>query len=276
MKDSKLRDFAKEHRKGSMVGLKRVLWRPNNYRRGLIVKLIKGVDVESSLRSRPGGSFFPVEISFSPSNKLYFVKFSSNIKVMVAPTRIMGIWSQNKIGKVKETFLIERVSEQELERVIDEKKRSIRDELDSAMGFVCKCLDVAFSSKDCYWVRHEDWIKGEEFVDSLPREVIIHDTVFKKVYGDGLEFVGNKGVEPGVRIKNYLKNRALEDFSPEIVGALNAMAVSLKDFVDGFSPVLAEFASDVRVHNRVLKSIERSFGRFNRLLGERQKRLGDF
>ena len=53
-------------------------------------------------------------------------------------------------------------------------------------------------------------IKGEEFIDSLPRDLIIHDTVFKKVYEQGVEF---KGVP---YVKNYIKNRALEDVSPII------------------------------------------------------------
>ena len=40
--------------------------------------------------------------------------------------------------------------------------------------------------------------------------MIIHDTHFKKVYPEGIEFKGGEGKPAGVLVKQYLKNRAVD------------------------------------------------------------------
>ena len=65
--------------------------------------------------------------------------------------------------------------------------------------------------------------KGEDYIDKIPKEVIIHDTIFKKVYGEGIEF-GVTG-EPTVKLKTYIKNRAIEDIAPEIIKSINEVFI---------------------------------------------------
>jgi hypothetical protein len=62
--------------------------------------------------------------------------------------------------------------------------------------------------------KQEIGIHGDDFIDRIPKSAVIHDTTFKKVYAEKLEFLGEAS------IKNYLKNRSLEDFSPIIANEL--------------------------------------------------------
>ena len=78
------------------------------------------------------------------------------------------------------------------------------------------------------WGRHEDFIKGESYIDKIPRESQFIDTVCKKVYAEkGIEFIGGKGEEPTLKTKTYLKTRAIEDIAPEIADSINRFGAML-------------------------------------------------
>jgi hypothetical protein len=97
-------------------------------------------------------------------------------------------------------------------------------------------------------------MKGEEVIDSIPRETIIHDTVFKKVYPEGVEFIGGKGIEPGSRMKNYLKNRAVEDIAPELAYAVTSLVDSIVPMMDENKAVLGALMEQVRAHLSLIKA----------------------
>ena len=93
----------------------------------------------------------------------------------------------------------------------------------SALRAFSKQFKLNIPYNRAIWSRYEEFTKGEEFIDSIPQEVIIHDTFFKKVYKKGIEFKNTKkGESPGVHIKNYIKNRAIEDIAPEIARAIES------------------------------------------------------
>lgn len=232
-------ELPKEHFSNSMTIGRKIVWRPNNYRRCLEVGGIKS-PVETV---RVLGDL-PVEVTTGNHNKLVYAKMNDNIKVMIGRTKLVSIWSQNVIGGHKETFLVEARNDNELDDFLNLKKRDIRDRLDNALLSVARRLGVVVPYKSPFWLRHEDFLKGEEFVDSIPAEVVIHDSVFKKVYGEGVEFMGGSGKEPNVGYKNYIKNRALENFLP-------GLELELKE-LRGSN---LEFASNLRLHLRVLEDI---------------------
>lgn len=261
MKNAKLTDFPMEQNSESMVLFKRILWRPNNYRRGMDILYLKHDVKLSSIRKVKRYLSFPVEVSSENRNKLIYLTLSPNIKVMIGKKRLVGIWSQNRIGGHKETFLLESKSSEELERKLKEKKKEISLQIDRAVKYVGKRLGVLKPYARCGWIRHEDWIKGEEFIDSIPRETIVHDTVFKKVYGEGVEFIGGKDVEPGARLKNYIKNRALEDFSPVIHEELCVLRES--NLV---------FAENLKLHLEVLGKIGKGIDKLSKAVSRLEKK----
>lgn len=252
-----------------------ILWRPNNYRRQIKVSPRN----ESSIQN------IKTALGYSPhpQNKIISIKNYKGITLQYAKSNITGIFSQNIINGVKEIYLIQANSIDALNERISQKKQDIHSLIDNAvMGFI-----QAFNIKiegPLKWSRYEDFVKGEEYIDKLPREVIIHDTYFKKVYGQGIEFMGKE--EPTVHMKNFIKNRAIESIAPEINNELTIV----KEYVKGILEVnagtslmlnagaksLNEFHKDIRVHNKAIKDLAKGISKFNRLLSERQGRLGEF
>ena len=294
----------------------KILWRPNNYRRCMIVKkrsealslegdpttlilLMENVVCRRRLKNKtspqerhPTTLDFPVESwNVNPHTKLLSVKGYEGITIQYGREKLSGIYSQKIIRGNKETFLIEARTVDELEERILHHKDKIKKKIDKALFSFAKRFKLSLPDMQPSWVRYEDWVKGEDFIDSLPPDLVVHDTYFKKVYPEGLEFKSSeKGDEPAVHMKNFIKNRALEDVSPLIVSELAAVREMVKGgialnvssckvlntFVDEFLPVHRVHADNIKTHTKVLKGIDVSFRKFNRLLRERQAKLGDY
>lgn len=198
-------------------GLNVFLWRPNNYRRRLGIRHLNNSTMEkvkSAILNTMGEL-----CTYSGRTKLLWVSVvngGGSFRVQVGRDCLVGVWSQNVVGGHKEVYKIDLVG-------MERRKEEIRVKIDEVLVDFAKKWGL-FDDKGVFeWVRHEDWIKGEEYIDKLPAEVVIHDTVFKKVYSEGVEFIGGKGVEPASRVKNYIKNRALEDLAPGLVRELNVL-----------------------------------------------------
>lgn len=183
----------------------KIVWRPHNYRRKIEVKLkdnhtIKKID------------FIIPNSNIDSHTKLVSIKnYKPNITIQYGKNHLTAIYSQNIILGHKETFLIESDTIEGIEERIDEKKDNIQDKLDSALYSFSRQFCISLPFKHPVWDRHEDFVKGEEFIDLIPRETIIHDTYFKKVYGKGIEFKNSeKNKMPTAELKNYIKVRAIE------------------------------------------------------------------
>ena len=118
------------------------------------------------------------------------------------------------------------------------------------------------------WSRYEDFIKGEDYIDKIPREVIIHDTYFKKVYGKGIEFVKADKEEPTAHLKNYIKNRAVEDLAPEIANSINVLG---NIFLRTITPALEQVSYNLRTHVGIMKDMSKGIKEFNKTV----KKLND-
>lgn len=74
--------------------------------------------------------------------------------------------------------------------------------------------------------RIEQGVHGDEFLDSIPADMIIHDTHFKKVYDRKVEF---KSVDA---VKNFISNRAVEKIAPEIAEEIAKTRVLQEELFD--------------------------------------------
>lgn len=136
-------------------------------------------------------------------------EYAPQVMIQMGKQTITAIWSQRIINGNKETFVIEGNPEG-ISEWLDNKTEEIKTQLDSALlGFVRR-YNLKLVSYKPVWKRKELEIKGDTFIDSLPAECLIHDTVGKKVYETGFEF------KDEVYVKNYIKNRAVEELGPEI------------------------------------------------------------
>jgi len=70
-------------------------------------------------------------------------------------------------------------------------------------------------------IRGEHGIHGIDYLDRIPEDMIIHDTIFKKVYKGKVEFY-----DPA-NIKNYVSNMALQEVAPDVAEAINKFGAML-------------------------------------------------
>ena len=183
----------------------KILWRPNNYRRIMEIKSSKSLPDEMRGCS--------LSWSMKPSNKLIFVRDYMGVTLQVGRRTLTAIYSQEMKRGVKKTFCFKGEKLDDISDMLEEKKEEIKKIIDNALVSFARKFGLLKMNYKMKWSRYEDWIKGEEYIDKLPRDTIIYDTVFKKVYGEGIEFVKHGDEEPVTHVKNFIKNRALEDAS---------------------------------------------------------------
>jgi len=245
-------------------------FRPNNYRRQIMVK----EKTNSTLQEIRGAiSILPMELNINTHTKLISIKnYKPNITIQYGKNILTAIYSQTIIAGEKEIFRIERNSIGEVQDRINEIKQDIEKRVDNALKEFSHKFNLSMPFKNPVWSRYEDFIKGEEFIDKIPRECIIHDTFFKKVYGKGIEFKKSELEEPTIHLKNYIKNRAIEDIAPEISGSINSLGSTLEKFTNDLTPVINDLAVNMKTHISVLKGIDKSFKKFNNLLTQKDLR----
>lgn len=203
-----------------------ILYRPNNFRRQTQV----GVYIIAVKRLNNSGVW-----KQSARSKLMFQQ-RGRITLQLGRKVLTAIWNQNVEGK-REVFRFQGSAEQIAQGILEVKER-IRAELDKAIVEVCDVLGKV--PREIVWERAEESIRGDEYLDKLPQNMVLHDTIFRKVYAGETEFLTRKGEEPSIKVKNYIKNRALEDFAPEIaqaireVGAHRDLLGEVKDLVRVF------------------------------------------
>jgi len=228
----------------------RYLVRFNNFRRQITVK----EKTNSTLQEIRGTiAKLPMELNINPRTKIISIKNYNK-----------GITIQYGKNTLTETRLIERDTIDGINARIDEIKQNIKNRLNDTLKEFSRKFNLSIPFKKPIWVRHEIWIKGDEKIDNIPRETIIHDTVGKKVYGEGWEFAGGKEQEPTAHIKNYLKNRAIENISPEIAASLNKLSLRFDtigdriiDMMNNRLKVDTELAINIKTHNKVFKKLDK-------------------
>lgn len=237
-------------------------WRPHNFRREIEVKIKTN---STSTRIRGTISKLPMELNINSHTKLISIKnFKPNITIQYGKKKLTAIYSQNIINGEKETYQIERNTIQEIEARINEIKQNIEKKLDNALNRFSIKFGLSIPFKKPVWSRYEDFLKGEDYIDKIPRECIIHDTFFKKVYGKGIEFKNTtKDEEPTIHLKNYIKNRAIEDIAPEIAASINGLGSrfdclgnKILDMMEMRMKVDKELAINIRTHNKVFKKLD--------------------
>ena len=236
-------------------------WRPHNFRRKISVK-----EKDNSIYTRIKGTIskLHMELNINPHTKLISIKkFKPNITIQYGRNTLTAIHCQDIINGEKQGWLIERNSINEINDRINEIKEEIEKRLDNALKEFSHQFTLSLPFEKPVWSRYEDFLKGEEYIDKIPRECIIHDTFFKKVYGKGIEFKKVSQEEPTVHLKNYIKNRAIEDIAPEIANTLSQLSLRFDgmgnrviDMMNNRIEVDNELAINIKTHNKVFKKLD--------------------
>ena len=102
------------------------------------------------------------------------------------------------------------------------------------------------------WIRNEDGIHGEDFLDKIPKDIIIHDTYFKKVYQDHIEF------KSPTFMKNYISNRAIENIAPEVAKEIHDLNNNMMSNLAAYNESLGEYNKNIKLHLKVLTSMDKT------------------
>ena len=240
--NSKKADFPQERISDSMSIAKKVfkrVWRPNNYRRQIKVKIKSDSGIEKIKTAI-------VETSIGKRNKLLFIPYK-DVLIQYGRNTLTGIYSQKIINGEKEVFVYESPSINLIEDAIKDKKDEIMGLIDDALFSFIRKFSIGLIGAVPIWDHHEDWTIDEE-IKKIPAMTMIHGAHFKKVYLEGGEFVGGKNKEPISQLINHIRNSGLEDFSPVVAEAvlLNNPLRYLKHKVKGIADVL-EYPEFVRI-----------------------------
>lgn len=251
-------------------------WRPNNYRRQLQVK-DRGGSTSTGNEGTP--LIFPMELlkrkykaTYYPQNKLINVTYDQDITLQYGRKTLTAIYKQRRINKKKLVYVIESNSTKAIQQFIDQKKKEITERLDQALFKFGREFNLLIPFEMPLWSRYEDFIAGDEFIDSLPEELIIHSTHFKKVYGKGIEFINSKQKdEPTLKTEKYIENRAIEDIAPSIAKAIKEVYDKFGSFITGMTPVLQQINNQNTELLKVRKDILRLERKFNEDLNRKKK-----
>jgi len=251
----------------------KILWRPNNYRRKIQVKTKDNSTIKNII-SAIDSTIKRQNLNFNEHTKLISVKNYKGITIQYGKNHLTGIFSQNKIYGNKETYLIEANSTDDLERRISQIKRGIKKKIDKAIDSFINTFNLRLeATRKPTWDRYEDWIKGEEFIDKIPREVIIHDTFFKKVYGKGIEFIQTpKKEDPAVHFKNYIKNQSIKSREPIIAKEIGNIYREISPTLEKLNDSIKLEIINKKLHLGVLKDIRKTLKQMRSEMSQRRLR----
>lgn len=101
-------------------------------------------------------------------------------------------------------------------------------------------------------VRGEHGIHGIDYLDKIPEDMIIHDTIFKKVYKKKIEFY-----DPA-SIKNVVSNFALKEYSPEIAASIDNLGNQLIPTIRSLDKSIKLEITNKKLHQKVLNSMDKT------------------
>lgn len=196
------------------------LWQPHNYRLKIPISY-ENLKIKKVLFSR---------VKYTKRTNKYTIKNFKGLTVEINPTCIIIIYSSKKWYKLEGSM--PEVNAKLLYLIKEVENKCIRKAKE-----IAKIYNFRAYYKEKNWVRHEDGIEGDDFIDSLPRSLIVNTKKWKKVYPNKVEF------KSPFDMVNYLNNRAIDMVAPQIVESLNDNTNQLKEWTK---------AVNLEIHNKQL------------------------
>lgn len=231
----------------SEINNQHILWRPNNYR------------IQGEFNAKNFLEHYQHYLKRHPKSRISYGEFKvSNFKTKFTKkgkdiTLMIDIPKATKVGKITAIYknkgfwykvLITNLNEFSyyIDTKVEEIKQKLFNEIKTTLKRY-KYKGLIFFNQ-FQFIRHEDAIKGEEFIDNLDPSMIIYDTYFKKVYPDNIEF------KNPAFVKTYIKNRVIEDLAPDIKNELNDIKSTLNKFSN---EALIPLTEQIKLHLEVQK-----------------------
>ncbi len=237
----------------TMSGVKTIsfLWRPNNYRLQIPFKtetFKRDTTIKSGVKISNYGTKFTLK-DFNEATIMLDIPKKTPAKITIIHHPLKKFYYHIESDSIKgiEERIFQRVNE------IESKLINAAEEFTKLVGG-----EAVINKRE--WKRHEDEVKRESFIDSLPPDLVIHDTYFKKVYQKGLEF------KSPVFVKNYISNRAIEEISPEIAKEINIFNMK----IDKVATSMAYVAENYKSHVGMVEEAHKIFKKINKRLSQKK------
>jgi hypothetical protein len=245
------------------------LWSPHNYRLKIPFYDKRTLPIKKKKFK------FPMELKYSNYNSKVTTRING-ITIMKEPSCIIAIYSKKEFGK-DTWYKIECNTLRDIDLRINEKVSDIKNKCMDAIKVFIKNFGGRAYFEESKWIRHEDAVHGEDFLDSIPKDTIIHDTYFKKVYQDHVEF------KSPTFMKNYISNRAVEKLAPEIAKEINSLNNNIMNNLAAYNESLKEYNENVKLHKEVqkkqlqtLKSMDKTLKAIRDEKTKRKKKISEF
>lgn len=226
------------------------LWQPHNYRRYYDFSIINFEPITNpSLYKDP--TYTQSKVGFegttyslkNHNSEHHFNNFyGCRVIIRKHKAEVINKWYE------KNWVLIEAENIKQVGEKIDERIKEMNQQCDNAL----KELIRTFGGGSDFKVlkqRGEHGIHGEDFLDKIPENMVIQDTIFKKVYKRKVEMYNPAFV------KNYISNRAIEDISPEISKELKGINEALQG---SLTPTLLALTEQIKLHLAVQKETKKT------------------
>ena len=221
------------------------LWRPNNYRLTMIF------NKDTFKPTHPKKPLFPVEIKSTNYGSKFIQKTDERTTIMVDKTKITCIYSLKDFNYNKIWYLIEAYSLEDIEKRIIEKVNDIKSYCIQQINRFTKVYGGRAIIDKAYWSWYEDGLHTEEYLDKISREYIVHDTIFKKVYKDEIEFRKPKGQlkgEPALHLKNTITNLAIKNTAPELIKEIQDLKLFVLEDRKQQSDIMNQLSEQIKSH----------------------------
>ena len=258
-----------EIKPNTMIGVTPItfLWRPNNYRLQFNFKketFKRNTTIASGVTPLNFGTKFILKGYNETTIILDIPKHKKQAKITLIYKPKRRFYYHIKCSNLKA-----------IDTRINEKVRNIENKLIYALNGFISQYGGGYVPNSKKWVRFEDDIHGEDYIDKIPRDLIITDTYFKKVYQKGLEF------KNPAYVKSYISNRAVEEIAPDIAEAINGLGSKFDQFTDKVTPAIENLATNMSTHVKVMKDIGQGIKEFNKTVKKldsrlSQKKLGEW
>jgi len=196
------------------------LWRPHNFRRQVKIFPFEKVVKTTTLKEKGFVVDTTIPYKMSLHTGIVDIRFSDNISIQVKRETVTGVWEQNVVGGEKETVLLCGNSKREILAKVSFHEKKVFSLLDSAISFVAERFGLHIVG-GFVTERKEEWSRSKHFIDNLPKDCIVHEEDWKKVYDVGVEVITKKvDAEDVFKFQKLISNEILLDFAPLISNEL--------------------------------------------------------
>ncbi len=137
----------------------------------------------------------------------------------------------------------------QINEMIDKEMQILKDQSTEALKSFID-LHKGKSRFEVLKLKCEHGIHGDDYLDKIPREMIIHDTYFKKEYAKKVELF--KVAE----VKNYISNRCIENIAPEIAAEINNIHNSVSKPLKDLNESIQLEIYNKKLHLNVLRDMK--------------------